>query len=167
MKKIVLDMQSGLYADAIRRVLVQELSDCQVIISGTPESTAARCRILRPDALLLEVTPLEPWALVSRLKLTKTIKAESPSCKIIALINDKADSHLADSVKKSQKRRKNRFLHLWLGHRKISGRADRQPMIDSSVQGRAQSFSVVTISLLSIAAVSSSFLFANPHFSTI
>ena len=46
MKKIVLDMQSRLYAKAIRRLLVQELDNYQVVISKSPSETAKQCNLL-------------------------------------------------------------------------------------------------------------------------
>ena len=54
MKTIVLDMQSELYAQAIRRMLVQELDGVQVTIARHPRETAEECRLLRPSALLME-----------------------------------------------------------------------------------------------------------------
>ena len=44
MKKIVLDMQSRLYAKAIRRLLVQELDNYQVVISKSPSETTKQYR---------------------------------------------------------------------------------------------------------------------------
>ena len=41
MRKILLDMQSGLFAKAIQRTLSQELDDYQVIISEHPDKTGA------------------------------------------------------------------------------------------------------------------------------
>ena len=56
MKRIILDIQSGLYAKAIQRILMQELDEYQVIISESPGKTVERCRMFRPYALLMEVT---------------------------------------------------------------------------------------------------------------
>ena len=46
LRTVILDMQSGLYAGTMRRALVQELTEYQVIISPKPEETAAECRIV-------------------------------------------------------------------------------------------------------------------------
>ena len=40
MKKIVLDIQSNIHAHTMERMLMQELDDCQVVISESPDSTA-------------------------------------------------------------------------------------------------------------------------------
>ena len=42
MRKIMLDMQSGIFARTIQRMLLQELDDCQVIISEHPDKTVQR-----------------------------------------------------------------------------------------------------------------------------
>ena len=99
MKKIILDMQSRLYAKAIRRILVQELDDYQVVISKQPDGTAEQCRILHPDALLMEVTPFAPWQLTQRLLIRDRVKKEEPDCKFILMVDDDAEPELADMVK--------------------------------------------------------------------
>lgn len=48
MKKIVLDMQSGIHAHNMERMLLQKLEDYQVVISESPDSTADWCRSHRP-----------------------------------------------------------------------------------------------------------------------
>ena len=40
MKKIVLDIQSAIHAHNMERMLMQELEDCQVIVTEFPDSTA-------------------------------------------------------------------------------------------------------------------------------
>ena len=44
MKKIVLDIQSNIHAHTMERMLMQELDDCQVVISESPDSTAEWCK---------------------------------------------------------------------------------------------------------------------------
>ena len=50
MRKILLDMQSGLFAKAIQRTLSQELDDYQVIISEHPDKTVQRSKTFKPYA---------------------------------------------------------------------------------------------------------------------
>ena len=45
MRKIVLDIQSTLHAHNMERMLMQELEDCQVIVSESPDSTAEWCKL--------------------------------------------------------------------------------------------------------------------------
>ena len=103
MRKIVLDMQSGLYAKAIQRILVQELDDYQVIISESPDKTAQRCRMFEPYALLMEATGYTPWMLEERLAIRNEVKKNNPDCKIVILVDDNADKALANKVKKAKK----------------------------------------------------------------
>ena len=103
MRKIVLDTQSGLYAKAIRRILMQELEDYQILISENPGGTAECCRTFRPYALLMEVTGYQPWRLEERLAIRTKVKAQDPECKIVILVDDVADKDLAEKVKQVKK----------------------------------------------------------------
>ncbi|MGN0164552.1 MAG: hypothetical protein ACI39R_00070 [Lachnospiraceae bacterium] len=102
MRKIVLDMQSGLYAKALQRILVQELYDYQVIISEMPDKTVQRCKICEPYALLMEVTGYTPWILEERLAIRDEVKKNNPDCKIVILVDDNADKVLANKVKNAK-----------------------------------------------------------------
>lgn len=102
LRTVVLDLQSSLYASAIRRSLVQELTDYQVVISKTPQDTAGECRVLQPYALLMEVTGYTPWKLAERLRLRDEVRASAPACKIILIVDEVADRALADEVKQAK-----------------------------------------------------------------
>lgn len=103
MRKIVLDMQSGLYAKAIQRILVQELDGYQVIISERPDKTVQRCSTFQPYALLMETTSYAPWMLPERLAIRDQVKKNDPDCKIVILVDDVADKALAEKVKDAKK----------------------------------------------------------------
>lgn len=102
MRKVVLDLQSGLYAKAVRRILVQDLDGYQVDISKNPTETVERCRILQPDVLLMEVTGYTPWMLSERLSIREEVKRHVPSVKIVFLIDDKAEGTLVEEIKKAK-----------------------------------------------------------------
>ncbi len=95
-------MQSGLYAGTVRRALVQELTEYQVVISPKPEETAAACRLLKPYALLLEVTGYTPWDLEERLKIRESVRRDVPECRIVLIVDEIADRKLAEEVKKAK-----------------------------------------------------------------
>lgn len=103
MRKIILDIQSGLYAKAIQRILMQELDEYQVIISESPGKTVERCRMFRPYALLMEVTGYTPWMLEERLAIREAVARNNPDCKVVILVDDVADKVLAESVKSAKK----------------------------------------------------------------
>ena len=102
LRKVVLDLQSELYAKAVRRILVQDLDGYQVDISKKPSETVERCRILQPDVLLMEVTGYTPWMLSERLSIREEVKRHVPSVKIVFLIDDKAEVALVEEIKKTK-----------------------------------------------------------------
>lgn len=71
MRKIVLDIQSAIHAHNMERMLMQELEDCQVIVSESPDSTAEWCKLHNADVLLMEVKAYSPWMFPERMKITK------------------------------------------------------------------------------------------------
>ena len=101
-KKIVLDLQSRLYAKAIRRLLVQELDNYQVVISKSPSETAKQCNLLHPYALLMEVTGYTPWRLEERLSIRDMVKKDSDDCKVILIVDDVSEPELAENLKNAK-----------------------------------------------------------------
>ena len=102
MKRVVLDMQSVLYAKAIRRILAQDLDEYQVDIAKTPQETVERCKILHADVLIMEVTPFTPWQLLERMNILALVKKALPLCKYILLVDEKIDKEIMDNVKWSK-----------------------------------------------------------------
>ena len=102
LKRVVLDMQSVLYAKAIRRILAQDLDEYQVDIAKTPQETVERCKILHADVLIMEVTPFTPWQLLERMSIQAKVKKELPLCKYILLVDEKIDKEIMDNVKWSK-----------------------------------------------------------------
>ena len=102
LKRVVLDLQSGLYAKAVRRILAQDLDELQVDIAKTPDETAERCKLLQADVLIMEVTPFTPWQLLERMSIQAKVKKELPLCKYILLVDEKIEKKLLDDVKWSK-----------------------------------------------------------------
>lgn len=69
MKKIVLDLQSGLYAKLLERALLQELDDYLIVISKSPEMTSDICQTHQPSVVMMEVTRYTPWMIHERISL--------------------------------------------------------------------------------------------------
>ena len=103
MRKILLDMQSRLFAKAIQRTLSHEPDDSQLLIPEHPDKTAPRCKPFKPYALLMEATGYTPWMLEERLAIRDKVKKNDPSCKIVILVDDQADSELAEEVKAAKR----------------------------------------------------------------
>lgn len=99
MKKIVLDIQSGIHAHNMERMLMQKLDDYQIIISESPDSTAEWCRMHRPDVLLMEAKAYAPWMFVQRMAIREKVKNSTPDCRIILFVDDENDESLNEKVR--------------------------------------------------------------------
>lgn len=103
MKRIVLDMQSTLYARQMERALLQELDNWQVVIAEEPSLTADICKTYMPSVLLMEVTCYTPWRLSERMEVRSKVKRNCPDCKIILTVEERADKELAEQVKAAKR----------------------------------------------------------------
>lgn len=103
MKKIVLDIQSGIHAHNMERMLMQELDDCQVIISESPDSTPEWCKTHKPDVLLMEVKAFSPWMFSERMAIREKVKRNAESCRIILFVDDESDGELTEKVRQAKR----------------------------------------------------------------
>ena len=90
MKKIVLDIQSNIHAHTMERMLMQELDDCQVVISESPDSTAEWCKTHRPDVLLMEVKMFSPWMFSERMAIRDKVKRSTENCRVVLFVDDES-----------------------------------------------------------------------------
>ena len=105
MRRIVVDMQNFLFADAIARILRSTDSDFDVRRSESPDKTAELCSLCQPYALLMEVTGYTPWRLEERLRIRDEVKQQCPHCKIVLIVDEKAEKILAQRVLQAKKDR--------------------------------------------------------------
>lgn len=103
MRRIVVDMQNYLFADAIGQALKNADSDFDVRRSEGPEKTAELCGICEPYALLMEVTGYTPWKLEERLRIRDEVKQTLPHCKIVLIVDENAEKDLARRVLQAKK----------------------------------------------------------------
>ena len=103
MRRIVVDMQNFLFSDAIARALKSADSDFDVRKSESPDKTAELCSLCEPYALLMEVTGYTPWMLEERLKIRDEVKRRMPYCKIVLIVDEKAEKKLAQRVLQAKK----------------------------------------------------------------
>ena len=103
MRRIVLDMQCAMFAEAIARALKSSDPDYIIRRSQKPSDTAALCRSSHACVLLMEVTGSALWSLSERLKIRDAVKTTMPDCKIALLVDEKADAPLADAVRQAKK----------------------------------------------------------------
>lgn len=103
MKKIVLDIQSGIHAHNMERMLMQELEDCQVIVSESPNSTPEWCKAHKPDVLLLEIKAFSPWMFSERMKIRDKVRQNAENCRIILFVDDESDAELTEKVRQAKR----------------------------------------------------------------
>ena len=103
MKRIVLDMQCAMFADAISQALERSDPDFNVLRAEAPEKTAALCRSSLAYALIMEVTGYPTWRLEERLRLRNEVKRQRSDCKILLLVDENADRALAFRVLQAKK----------------------------------------------------------------
>lgn len=103
MRRVVIDMQNYLFADAIALALKNADSDFDVRRSENPENTVDLCRLSVPYALLMEVTGYSPWRLEERLRIRNEVKRQTPHCKIVLIVDENAEKPLARRVLQAKK----------------------------------------------------------------
>ena len=103
MKKIVLDIQSGIHAHNMERMLMQELDDCQVIVSESPDSTPEWCKTHKPDVLLMEIKAYSPWMFSERMMIRDKVKRSTENCRVILFVDDESDGELTEKVRQAKR----------------------------------------------------------------
>lgn len=103
MRKVVVDMQSTLFSDAISSALENFDSDFSVYQSESPKETVNRCFDIQADILIMEVTAYTPWNLEDRMKIRDEVKAYSPDCRIVLVVDENTEKKLADKVRLAKK----------------------------------------------------------------
>ena len=103
MRRVVLDMQCNMFAEAISQALMRSDPDFAVCRADSPSDTVHLCRSMAAYAVIMEVTGYTPWRLSERLNLREQIKRQVPGCKIVLLVDEKADAALALAVRQAKK----------------------------------------------------------------
>ena len=103
MKRIVLDLQCAMFADAISQALERCDPDFRILCAESPDKTAALCKSGLAYALIMEVTGCTPRRLDERLRLRDEVKRLRPDCKILLLVDGNADRALAARVLQAKK----------------------------------------------------------------
>lgn len=103
MRKVVVDMQSMLFSDAISSALKNFDSDFSVYQSESPKETANLCFDRQANILIMEVTAYTPWKLEERMKIREEVKAYNSDCKIVLVVDENTEKKLADKVRLAKK----------------------------------------------------------------
>ena len=103
MRRVIVDMQNALFADAIATALKSFDSDFEVYQSESPVKTTDLCAFTEANILIMEVTAYTPWKLEERMKIRDEVKAQSPNCKIVLVVDENTEKKLADKVRQLKK----------------------------------------------------------------
>lgn len=103
MRRVVVDMQTMLFADAIATALEKFDSDFEVFQSESPDKTLDMCTNTEANVLIMEVTSYTPWKLDERLKIRNTVKKQNSDCKIVLVVDENTEKRLADKVRLAKK----------------------------------------------------------------
>lgn len=103
MRRVVVDMQNVLFADAIATALRNFDSDFEVYQSESPNTTLYMCIDTQANVLIMEVTAYSPWKIDERLKIRNAVKKQNPDCKIVFVVDENTEKKLADKVRLAKK----------------------------------------------------------------
>ncbi|MGN1130531.1 MAG: hypothetical protein ACI4RM_05000 [Ruminococcus sp.] len=103
MKRVVVDMQNKLFADAIATALRNFDSDFEVFSCESPDKTTDTCTDTEANVLIMEVTAYTPWKIEERMKIRDQVKAYCPDCKIVLVVDENTEKKLADKVRRAKK----------------------------------------------------------------
>ncbi len=105
MRRIVLDLQSGLFAEAITQALTASNPNFWVYRSSKPEETVSLCRACHANVLVMEVLRQGEWRLSERMKIRNELKrnGDDRECKLLLLVDESADELLAADVRQTVK----------------------------------------------------------------
>lgn len=103
MRRVVIDMQNTLFADAVAEALRRFDSDFEPIMSESPEKILFLCDSVLANVLIMEVTAYTPWKLEERMKIRDKLKKNNPDCKIVLVVDENTEKKLADQVRQVKK----------------------------------------------------------------
>ncbi|MGN1202908.1 MAG: 50S ribosomal protein L36 [Eubacterium sp.] len=103
MRRVVVDMQNALFADAIATALRDFDSDFEVFPSESPDKTTYMCADTEANVLIMEVTAYTPRKIEERMKIRDKVKSHCPDCKIVLVVDENTDKKLADKVRRAKK----------------------------------------------------------------
>ena len=103
MRRVVVDMQNALFADATAQALRSFDPDFDVVLSENPGKTLEMCDYSGADTLIMEVTAYSPWRLEERMKLRDALGQSRPQCRIVLLVDENTEKELAGRVRLAKK----------------------------------------------------------------
>ena len=100
MPRIVINTQNFMFADMIMRTL--EGNDFSVTVVEKPEGLIQEFNRTAANIVLMEVTGYTPWNIEERMRLRRQINQIDSECKIVFLVDEKADPTVAKKVRQAK-----------------------------------------------------------------
>ena len=100
MPRVVVNTQNFMFADMIKRTL--EGDDFSVSVAEKPEKLMREFNRTAANIMLMEVTGYTPWKIEERMILRHQIKQTDPDCKIVFLVDEKAEPAVAQKVRRAK-----------------------------------------------------------------
>ena len=104
MKRIAVSIRNRVFSESILMIFRQTGDFRPVRIPDQqPRAILIECQAVKPDILLMDVTPTPPeTTLTTRLKLIEEMRRELPGCKIALLCDETAYPELAREVMRAK-----------------------------------------------------------------
>ena len=77
MRRVVIDMQNTLFADAVAEALRRFDSDFDPVMSESPDKTLVLCNAVLANILIMEVSAYAPWKLEERMKIREWLYGQN------------------------------------------------------------------------------------------
>lgn len=103
LRRVVIDMQNALFADAVAGALLKFDSDFDPVISESSDNTLSLCKTVLANVLIMEVTAYEPYTAEERIEIRSELRKINPDCKIVLIVDENTDKKLADKVRQAKK----------------------------------------------------------------
>lgn len=103
LRRVVIDMQNALFADAVAGALRRFDFDFDPVMSESPDKTLSLCDAVLANVLIMEVTTYTPWRFEERMKIRNELRKVNPDCKIVFVVDENTEKKLADKVRRAKK----------------------------------------------------------------
>ena len=120
MRRVVLDMQNLLFADAVAEALRRFDSDFDPVMSESPDKTVALCNATLANILIMEVTAYAPWKLEARMKIRDELRKLNPECKIVLVVDENTEKKAGRQCPSGEERRSGGQFCVWVGFFELS-----------------------------------------------
>lgn len=103
MRRVVVNMQNELFCNAISETLRRSGNEFDTYTVSSTDRVVEECKWITPYALLMEVSAQAPWRLSDRLGIRNAIKAHTPQCKVVLIVDENSDKAVAKEVREAKK----------------------------------------------------------------